>query len=268
MAQTLGVIGCGKMAFALVKGIYEQGNNTFEQIAVNDIDDERQSLFVQTFKAYACATDDLVQRADIILLAVKPAQLPAVLQDIKPYVDKQVLLSVAAGISTRQIETIIGGSSPVIRAMPNTPCLVGEGAVVLSPGRYVDSAQMEFVRKLLQCVGTIEVLPESDMDAVTAVSGSGPAYVFLIVEAMMDAAVQVGLGYDTARNLVLQTIRGSIKMLEDQGDHPAVLKAQVCSPGGTTIAGVKELEESAVRAAFFNAIEEAYYRSIELGKHD
>ncbi|HHW61390.1 MAG TPA: pyrroline-5-carboxylate reductase [Syntrophomonadaceae bacterium] len=256
------------MAFALVKGIYEQDRDKFAQIVIHDIDDERQRLFAQTFKAYACEIDDLVQRADIILLAVKPAQLPTVLQDIKPFVDKQVILSVAAGISTSQIETSLEGLVPVIRAMPNTPCLVGEGVVVLSPGRYVDAEQIEFVQELLQSVGTIEVLPESDMDAVTAVSGSGPAYVFLIVEAMMDAAVQVGLSYDTARNLVLQTIRGSIKMLEDQDDHPAVLKAQVCSPGGTTIAGVKKLEESAVRAAFFNAIEEAYYRSIELGKHD
>lgn len=268
MSQTLGVIGCGKMAYALMQGIYQQPANPFDHILACDIDSKRQELFTEDFKADICSASELVQSSDMLLLAVKPLQINGVLQSIKPYFKQQILLSVAAGVSTEQIENTLTASVPVIRAMPNTPCLVGEGAIVLSPGKYTNEEQIHFVQGLLKGVGIVEVMPESYMDAVTAVSGSGPAYVFLVVEAMMDAAVQVGLNYDTARSLVLQTIRGSITMLEKQGVHPAVLKQQVCSPGGTTIAGVRELEDGAVRAAFFNAVEQAYLRSIELGKND
>jgi len=152
-----------------------------------------------------------------------------------------------------------------VRVMPNTPCLVGEGVIAIAGGHHASLADLQLVQAMLDRVGISIILEESYMDAVTAVSGSGPAYAFLIVEAMMDAAINLGLSSDISRRLVLQTLKGSITMLEKTGDHPAVLKAQVTSPGGTTIAGLRELEAGGIREAFFAAMEKAWQRSMKLG---
>ncbi len=268
MSWNLGIIGCGKMAYALLKAISRDAALRPDKTYVCDPDQSRINLFVNDFKAIPLAQDDLIKQAGVVLLAVKPAQVTKVLQSSESAWDsRKLLISIAAGVKTVSMEKeFIDQKIRIVRVMPNTPCLVGEGVAAISAGSHASNADIEFVQALLNTSGKAIRVPEQDMDAVTAVSGSGPAYVFLLVEAMQEAAVNVGLSSQAARQLVLQTFKGSIAMLEDSGEHPAVLKEQVCSPGGTTIAGVRSLEEGGIRSAFFAAIEAARNRSIELGK--
>jgi pyrroline-5-carboxylate reductase len=254
------------MAYALLKGISQE--TTYEVIYACDTNSERTDLFARQFKAIPVSPTELVANADIIILAVKPGQIKMVLDETGEFWDeKKLLISIAAGIKTAAIEAELTQPVRVVRVMPNTPCLIGEGASALAAGRHASKADMGLVQALLSKVGLSVIIDEIYMDAVTAVSGSGPAYVFLVVEAMMDAALHLGLNSDMARQLVMQTMKGSISMLEETGEHPAVLKAQVTSPGGTTIAGLRELEAGGIREAFFAAMEKACQRSIELGKH-
>lgn len=265
MAKKLGVIGCGKMAYALLKGIC-QDPTTYDAIYACDISSERTELFAHEFSAILLTPNELVVNADIIILAVKPGQIKMLLAETRCSWDKdKLLISIAAGIKTAMIEKELATPVSVVRVMPNTPCLIGEGTSAVTAGRYASPADLNLVQAMLSRVGMSVIIDEVYMDAVTAVSGSGPAYVFLVVEAMMDAALHLGLNSDMARQLVLQTLKGSISMLEQTGEHPAVLKAQVTSPGGTTIAGLRELEAGGIREAFFAAMERACQRSIELG---
>lgn len=267
MTWTLGIIGCGKMSYALVKGICRNAGQDMEKILIYDLDETRLRLFENDFKAVSVNEADLIAGSDIIILGVKPNQVKDALSDTKSsWQEDKILLSIAAGIHSSYLEELLSEKVPrVIRAMPNTPCLVGEGMVALCAGSSAGSADLERVSSLFQGSGQAIIVKEHDMDAVTAISGSGPAYVFLVVEAMIDAAVNVGLSSATARELVLQTVKGSILMLEESGEHPALLKQQVSSPGGTTIAGLRELEAHGIRQAFFDAVEAARDRSIELG---
>ncbi len=264
MAERLGIIGCGKMAYALLKGISQDSDYT--TIYACDTDSERTELFAEEFDAIPATLTDLVTNADIIIMAVKPGQIRTVLAETSEIWDQgKLLVSIAAGIKTTSIEEQLAKQVPVVRVMPNTPCLIGEGASALAAGQYASRAHLEIVQSILSQVGAAVIIDEMYMDAVTAVSGSGPAYVFLVVEAMMDAALHLGLNSDLSRQLVLQTLKGSIAMVEQTGEHPAVLKAQVTSPGGTTIAGLRKLEAGGIREAFFAAIEKACQRSVELG---
>ncbi len=266
MSWSLGVIGCGKMAYALIKGISRDVTRP-DSIYVSDPDLGRIALFEADFDAIRLPIDELIRESSVIILAVKPGQVDEVLQNNACWSSEKLLISVAAGVKTMDLEKALADQEVhIVRVMPNTPCLVGEGLMAISAGTYATESDLEFVQTLLFTSGQTILVPEKDMDAVTAVSGSGPAYVFLLVEAMQEAAVNVGLSSQTARQLVLQTIKGSIAMLEVGGEHPAVLKEQVCSPGGTTIAGIRQLEAGGVRSAFFNAISAAHARSIELGK--
>lgn len=267
MTWTLGIIGCGKMAYALLKGICRDTKNDLGAIYINEPDPARIDLFVNEFKAIPASKEELIGKADTIILAVKPNQIKDILADTADCWNQgKLVISIAAGLKTADLEnTICPRELRVIRVMPNTPCLTGEGMSAICPGSLATDSDLQFVQALLESSGRALIVSEKDMDAVTAVSGSGPAYVFLLAEAMMEAAVNVGLTSHAARQLVLQTMKGSVSMLEESGQHPAVLKAQVCSPGGTTIAGVRQLEEGGVRTAFFNAIEAAYERSIVLG---
>lgn len=264
----LGIIGCGQMAYALLKGIMNNQELSFDSILVNDISEERVSLFAREFKANPCSTEELAQNSDIIILAVKPNQIENVLTGLRIYKPNQLFISIAAGIKISQIEKLLPKSCAVVRVMPNTPALAGEGMSVIAPGSNISEEQTYLVKKMMQSTGKARIMDEDYLDAVTALSGSGPAYVFLIVEAMIDAGVKIGLSADIARELVLQTVKGSVAMLELGQEHPAVLRQKVCSPAGTTIAAVKELEANGLRNAFYCGIEAAWKRSAELAHRE
>jgi len=263
----LGVIGCGQMAYALLKGIINNPELRFDSILANDINPARSSLFAQEFKANPCSAEELAQNSDIILLAVKPNQIARVLTGLKVSKPGQLFISIAAGIKIAQIESLLPDSCAVIRVMPNTPALVGEGMSVIAPGKNVNKQQTDLVKKIMESIGKARLMEEEYLDAVTAVSGSGPAYIFLIIEAMIDAGIKIGLSADIAQELVLQTVKGSVALLESGEEHPAVLRQKVCSPAGTTIAAVKELEAKGLRNAIYCAVEAAWKRSIELAAH-
>jgi len=267
MTWTLGVIGCGNMSYALLRGISRSTELTPQKIYINDLNESRLHLFENEFKAVSAAKADLISAADIVILGVKPNQIRESLADtIDCWQENKILLSIAAGIRTGFLESLLSPNVVrVIRAMPNTPCLAGEGMTGLCAGSTATAADLEKIKSLFAASGRAIIVKEQDMDAVVAVSGSGPAYVFLMIEAMIEAAVSVGLSSATARELVLQTVKGSVAMLEETGEHPAILKQQVTSPGGTTIAALRQLEEGGIRRAFFDAIEAARNRSIELG---
>lgn len=264
MSQKVALLGCGKMAYALLKGIKK---NTFASIYCHDIDSERIELFAAEFGGKPAGLAEAIEAAQLIILAVKPQVLSIVMQDsVGLWTADKLLISVLAGVKTSTLEEASGGQTPVIRVMPNTPCLVGQGVSALSSGRLATAEQMALAKAIFSQLGVAVEVDEGLMDAVTAVSGSGPAYAFLVVEAMMNAAVNVGLDAALARELVIGTFKGSLAMLEAENLHPAILREQVCSPGGTTIAGVRQLEGNRLRKAFFDAIAAACQRSIELGR--
>lgn len=263
-------IGAGAMAEAIIAGAIAQHVIAPDGILAYDIrqqrlDDLRQNYGIQTADHLASAFV-----ADMVVLAVKPQHMNDVLQDATALVQPhQVIVSIAAGVTTRFIEERIGGEPKVIRVMPNTPCLVGEGAIALSHGRFASAADMEAVVELFQAVGDVMVLSEEQLDVVTGLSGSGPAYVCMIIEALADGAVAAGLPRDIALRLASQTVAGAGKWVKKRlqlGDHPAELREQVTSPGGTTARGLQALEDRAVRAAFSRAVQAASERARELGK--
>lgn len=212
--------------------------------------------------------DDLAAAAaaDTVLLVVKPQDMADVLREIAPALRPgQLLVSLAAGITTAFVETHVPDGVAVVRVMPNTPALVDEGMAAISPGTHCDDSHLAEAEQLMASVGKVVQVPEKMQDAVTAISGSGPAYVFFVVEAMIEAGVHLGLPRTIAHELAVQTVVGSAAMLRETGEHPAVLREQVTSPGGTTAAALRELEVHRVRAAFLAALEAARDRSRELG---
>jgi len=267
MSQVLGVIGCGKMAYAILKGLTNSLSKEFANIYISDINPDRISLFEKEFQAISINQEELVKECNIIILAVKPQQVGQVMNETRNLWDSnKLLISIAAGIKTSVLEKEAENNLRVVRVMPNTPCLVGAGVAAVASGTNASIADTEMVKEMFGQLGMSIIVEEKQIDAVTALSGSGPGYVFLIVESMINAGVLVGLDINLARNLVLNTVKGSISMLEHSNEHPAVLRDQVSSPGGTTIAGIRQLEENGIRKAFFDAVNEAYKRSIDLGK--
>jgi len=263
----LGVIGCGKMAQAILTGIHKQDTCPYSQLLVNDINPSQVQLFVDLFQATSCTQLDLVGQSDVVILAVKPHQVSEVLNNTSAaWKPGKVLISVAAGVKTSVIQSCLPAGIKLVRVMPNLPALVGAGIAAVSAAEGTGEEELGQVETLLSGLGKTVRVAEDKMDAVTAVSGSGPAYIMMVVEAMMEAGVSIGLDWNLARQLVLATISGSIAMLEKTGQHPAELRNQVSSPGGTTIAAVKQLEEQGLRSAFFNAVEKAYQRSVQLGR--
>jgi pyrroline-5-carboxylate reductase len=203
----------------------------------------------------------------VLLVAVKPQDIGTLLGALAPHVDpaRHLVVSVAAGIPTARIEAALPAGTPVVRVMPNTPALVDEGMSVLSAGSHAGEGHLDEAEALLSPVGRVRRVPESQQDAVTALSGSGPAYFFYLVEAMVDAGILLGLPRALAADLIVQTALGAAVMLRDSGEHPVQLREAVTSPGGTTIAAIRELERHGVRAALIAAIEAAHTRSVELG---
>jgi pyrroline-5-carboxylate reductase len=262
-------IGAGQMATALAEGLLRAGVITASQITAADPDPEARSRFARATKATVYAQNsDAISGTDVVILAVKPRLVPEVLRELASGLADKLVISLAAGVSTGSILQVLGPAARVVRVMPNTAVRILQGTSVFVPAGATSEEDVAIVRRLFGAVGVCIALEEGFLDAVTAVSGSGPALVYLLVEAMIDAGVLVGLPRSTARTLVLQTFRGTVEMLRETGGHPAELAAQVTSPGGTTIAALKVLEERGVRGALMAAVEAAARRAAELRSRD
>jgi pyrroline-5-carboxylate reductase len=262
----LAIVGGGKMGEALVAGLLHAGWASPDEIVVSEIHPERRD---QLHKDYGVAvtgdTAEAVRGAPVVLLAVKPQDFDDVLDAIAPVVTPaQLVLTIAAGIPIRVIEGRFSEPVPVVRAMPNTPALLREGATGLAAGTHATPEHMARADEILSAVSRIVHLPEKYLDAVTGVSGTGPAYVFFLAEALIEAAVGVGLPRDVATELSIQTILGAARMLRETGKHPVELREEVTSPGGTTVAAMRVLEHMGVRSAFLDAVRAATDRSREL----
>ncbi len=255
------------MAEALIKGIIQAGLVAAEQICVVDPVAERCSFLHEQYGVNASGRNDFVLKAEIIILAVKPQIMGTVLADIKDKVDKgHLFISIAAGITLSFLEKGLAGTdSRVVRVMPNTPALVLAGASGLSPGKDATAPDMDIAKGIFDAVGQSVVTAETYLDAVTGLSGSGPAYVFSFIEALIDAGLKVGLARNDAETLALQTVYGSVKLAMENKEHPATLRAMVTSPGGTTIAALHKMEKAGFQGIIMDAVEAATIRSRELG---
>ncbi len=264
----IGLIGCGVMGVSLLNGIIHSSLVHPADVMVWDVLPEKTDEMIKQFKVTAAAEMKQVFDAPrLVFLAVKPVDMPGVLENIKESLtERHVLISVAAGISIEQIEKGVGENKKIIRLMPNTPCLIGKGMTVVSPGMNVDENELGFVNSLMEALGKVVVLEEELMDAATGLSGSGPAYAFMFIDALADGGVKMGLPRDKALLLAAQTLSGASEMVLQTGEHPSVLKDKVASPGGTTIAGISALEKRGFRGTVIKAVESATKRSKELGK--
>jgi len=264
----IGFLGAGRMATALAAGFVQSRITTADRISASDVSAEAlQKLCAETAARAAASNVDLVDNADVVFLAVKPQHVGDVLREIRDVLTgSHLLVSIAAGVSLASLAAEIGGDKRIIRVMPNTPCLVGAGASAFAAGPHATAADVTLVQTLLSTVGLVFPLDESLLDAVTGLSGSGPAYVFQIIEALSDGGVRAGLPRQVATQLAAQTLLGAAKMVLESGEHPAALKDAVASPGGTTIAGLHALERGGLRAALIDAVHAATLRSAELGR--
>jgi pyrroline-5-carboxylate reductase len=261
-------LGGGKMGEALVSGLIRSGGRGVEDISVTCRREERARELAGKY-GVAAGTDNAaaVRASDALVLMVKPQDMDALLGQIAPHVTPDhLVISFAAGIRTSFVEKHLAVDVPVVRVMSNVAVLVDEAMSVVSPGSHAEDKHLAVAEELLGYVGKVLRLPESHLDAITATSGSGPAYFFLLAEAMIEACILLGLSRDVATELMIQTMLGSAKMLRDTGRHPVELREMVTSPGGTTIEAIRHLEEAGVRAAFLNAIDAARRRSAELAQ--
>ncbi len=261
----IGVLGAGKMGEALTSGLLRAGVSPDMVIAAVRRED-RAAALRDAYGIEVLSAAEAAARAQTLVITVKPQDMAALLDQIAPQVSPdKLLISVAAGIPTGFIEQRLTGDIPVVRVMSNTPVLVDEAMSVISPGRHAREEHLRRAEELLQPVGKVIRIPESQQDAATALSGSGPAYVYFLVEAMVDAGILLGMPRATALEMVKQAVFGAATMLRDSGEHPVILREAVTSPGGTTINAIRELERHGVRAAFLAAIEAARDRGRELG---
>ncbi len=266
-SSTFAILGVGNMGRALLSGLLGDGGVAPERVTITCRRAEKGADLARTLGVRAGASNvAAIAGADVVLLAVKPQILAKVLAEIRGLNPTALYVSVAAGVSTERIELALGGEPRVVRAMPNTPALVHEGATAIAGGRYATADDVARAEAIFQRVGRVVVVEEYHLDAVTGLSGSGPAYLMLIVEAFADAGVKVGLSREIAMELAVQTIRGSARLLQETGEHPGKLKDMVTSPGGTAIAGLHTLEEGGLRTTIMNAVEAATRRARELGQ--
>ena len=266
--HTIGFIGAGNMAEALIRGLVRGGHVPASRVVASLPRRERLDELKTTY-GIDVTTDnrELAKRCGLVVLSVKPQIMDKVLREIGDVIESGTLVvSIAAGVDTETIEEALAEGVRVVRAMPNTPALVGAGATAISPGKHASEADLAAAKALFDAVGITVQLDESHLDAVTGLSGSGPAYIFLILEALADAGVKVGLSRRNAQRLAAQTVMGSAKLLLDTDEHPGRLKDMVTSPGGTAIAGLHTLEEGGLRTTLINAVETATKRARELGR--
>ncbi|HMJ14057.1 MAG TPA: pyrroline-5-carboxylate reductase [Polyangiaceae bacterium] len=265
--KRIGMLGAGNMAAALIRGMLASGSVSPDQIRASDVRKER---LAELHEEYAIGTTsdnrELTSWANLIVLAVKPQVIDRVLDQISDVVEPgKLVVSIAAGVPIRSIEARLPAGVSVMRAMPNTASIALAGATGIAPGAHASQADIAVTQALFDATGRSVVLDESLIDAVTGLSGSGPAYVMLIIEALADGGVKVGLHRDTALLLAAQTVYGSAKLLLDTGEHPGRLKDMVTSPGGTAIAGLHTLESGGLRRTLMDAVDTATRRAIELG---
>ncbi|RXA16807.1 pyrroline-5-carboxylate reductase [Methanosarcina sp. MSH10X1] len=266
--RKIGFIGAGKMGSALMQGIIKAEIVKPENLGASDV----YEPFLNELNAQLginVSTDNAViaRESDILILAVKPQTLSFVLENLKPYISNdKLIISIAAGVPLATYENILPEGTRVVRVMPNIAATVSEAASGISPGKSATSEDLKAALEIFSAVGTAVQLPESLMDAVTGLSGSGPAFIFPVIEAMADGAVLEGMDRKSALTLAAQTVLGAARMVLETGLHPGELKDMVTSPAGTTIQGVHALEEAGIRAAFMNAVIKASERSKELGK--
>jgi pyrroline-5-carboxylate reductase len=262
----LAVLGAGVMGETLLSGLLRSGW-TADRLIATDRRPEVEREIAAKYGITVMTNAEAAAKADTVILVVKPQDMRDLLTEIAPAVRPSTLIvSLAAGVDTATIERLLPEGIAVVRVMPNTPAQVDEGMAAISPGSHTDHDHLTRVAEILSATGRVVTVPERYQDAVTAISGSGPAYLFFVVEAMIEAGVHLGLPRDTATELVVQTMLGSAKLLRETGEHPTVLRERVTSPGGTTAAAIRQLEEHKVRAAFITAMESARDRSRELAR--
>jgi len=266
--KRVGFVGGGNMGEALIRGLLGANLVPADLMAATDVRTERTAQLTRQFGITAHADNArLVREADVVILAVKPQIMAGVLSEIAAAVTaRHLLISIAAGVATSTIRTALGKDARIIRVMPNTPALVLQGAAAVAKGKGLGPDDLAIAEEIFGAVGRVVVLDEELMDAVTGLSGSGPAYVAIVVESLADGGVKMGLDRATAMTLATQTVFGTAQLLLETGMHPGSLKDMVSSPGGTTIAGISALEEGGIRATFIRAVERATQRSRELGR--
>jgi pyrroline-5-carboxylate reductase len=268
--RKIAVLGAGKIGEALISGLLSSGWRVPGDIVASSRRPERVAELTDRHGIVATLVNaEAIAGAALIVISVKPQDIESLLGEIGPLIsDEQTVLSVAAAIPTATIERHLAPNVPVVRAMPNTPSIVHEGVAGLCAGAHADDAHVTLAEEALAHLGAVVRVPEKLMDAVTAVSGSGPAYFALLAEAMIEAGLLLGLSREISTQLVVQTMLGTAKQLRDEKMHPVELREMVTSPGGTTIAAIRELEIAGVRAAFLNAIQAAMMRARELAAGD
>jgi pyrroline-5-carboxylate reductase len=268
--QTLVVLGAGNIGRALIGGLLRGGDLAAERITATRRSEAGLDELRQRFPGVVTSDDnaEAVRGATVVLVTVKPQNAAELFAEVRSHLAPGTLvLSTLAGVTTSSLAQALGPDLPIVRAMPNTPALVDEGATAIAPGAHATEAHVALAREIFSAVGhVVEVVAEGLMDAVTGLSGSGPAYVFMVIEAMTDAGVRQGLPRAVARRLSMQTVLGAARLAIETGEHPAVLRDQVTTPGGTTISAVAELEKHGLRSMFIDTVAAATERSRQLGE--
>lgn len=265
--KKIGFIGAGRMAEAIARGLLAKGLDS-SRMCASDPDERRRDCFSKELGISASVDNrSTAESADIVILATKPFVVQSALVEIGPVLrPDQLLVSIAAAITVIAIEGMLPSGIPVVRAMPNTPSLIGEGVTAVAPGKHTSAAHMDLAGDIFAAVGKVVHVSEDKLDAVTGLSGSGPAYVYTFIEALADGGVRMGLPKQVALTLAAQTVLGAAKMVMETGEHPAELRDQVMTPGGTTIAAMSSLERDGFRSAVIEAVTVATSRASELGK--
>ena len=266
--KKIGLIGCGNMGQAIIEGMIASGNYQKENIIVSEVDSKRiESMKEKYGVVFTNNSIEVVKQSDIVILAIKPHTYFNVVHEIKDSIEQdQIIVTIAAGISIAQMESWFTYPTKVVRTMPNTPLMVGEGMTVISGNEEVTVEELELVKQIFQSAGKVEIIEEKYMDAIPAVSGSSPAYVYMFIEALADGAVLQGIPRNQAYKLASQAVLGAAKMVLETNEHPGKLKDQVCSPGGTTIEAVYALEKSGFRGAIIEAMNACTDKAISMQK--
>jgi len=270
--KKIGFIGGGNMAEAMIKGLLSASFIEAKNIFVSEPSEAKRDTLHAEYKIKVSADNrELVKKCDIIILAVKPQIVQKVLRDIASLVGRdKLVISIAAGVPIAIMDDVLRGGKnkkfSIVRTMPNTPALVQEGVTAIASGEHVRKIDVKIAHRIFEAVGRTVDVEEDQLDAVTGLSGSGPAYIFMLIEALSDAGVKMGLSREVANTLTIQTVLGSAKLARESGKHPGELKDMVTSPAGTTISGLHALEEGSFHTTLMNAVEDATLRSRELGQ--